>query len=237
MRKHINRDLIQPAPTRFAIAFLTLDSMFSLKLPLQQMFTSTEWEGSSFAKKEGREIKKIIFNETFWGSMSYALKTTKPLVSVLRMIDSEQMPEMGFIYGAMDKAKEDIAKKLGNEERAYKEIWQIIDQKWEFQLHRYLHAAAYYLNPRFQYSDDFSTHPEIKIGLMVCMEKLISKEKEKERFKANLQLDLFKHKEGLFSYGIAKNLIHNRSLAHWWTAFGDETPELTSFAVKILSLT
>ena len=116
---------------------------------------------------------------------------------------------MGFIYGAMDKAKEKIAKNLGNEERVYKEIWQIIDQKWEYQLHRHLHAAAYYLNPRFQYSDDFSTHSEIKIGLMVCMEKLIPK--EKERFKANLQLDLFKHKEGLFSYGIAKHLIHNRS--------------------------
>ena len=59
--------------------------------------------------------------------MSYALKTTKPLVSMLRMTDYEQMPRIGFIYGAMDKVTEEIAKNLGNEERAYKEIWQIID--------------------------------------------------------------------------------------------------------------
>ncbi|KAK3198781.1 hypothetical protein Dsin_022196 [Dipteronia sinensis] len=26
-------------------------------------------------------------------------------------------------------------------------------------------------------------------------------------------------------------------VAHWWTAYGDETPELTSFVVKVLSLT
>ncbi|KAK0581067.1 hypothetical protein LWI29_009593 [Acer saccharum] len=57
------------------------------------------------------------------------------------MTDSEQLPAMGFIYGAMDKAKEEIAANLGNEEGAYKEIWKIIDKKGEFQLHRHLHAA------------------------------------------------------------------------------------------------
>ncbi|KAK0605242.1 hypothetical protein LWI29_024514 [Acer saccharum] len=148
MRNHTKKELIRPAPTRFATTFLTLDTMLSLRQPLEHMFTSKEWDGCSWAKKaEGKEIKKIIFNDNFWGSMSYALKTTRPLVSVLRMTDSEQMPAMGFIYGAMDKAKEEIAANLGNEEGAYKEIWKIIDEKWEFQLHRHLHAAAYYLNP------------------------------------------------------------------------------------------
>ncbi|KAK2650143.1 hypothetical protein Ddye_017632 [Dipteronia dyeriana] len=58
----------------------------------------------------------------------------------------------------MDKAREEIAVNLGNEEGAYKEIWKITYDKWEFQLHPHLHAPAYYLNPRFQYSDNFSTH-------------------------------------------------------------------------------
>ncbi|KAK0577829.1 hypothetical protein LWI29_000872 [Acer saccharum] len=236
MRNHTKKELIRPAPTRFATAFLTLDRMLSLRQPLEHMFTSKEWDGCSWAKKaEGKEIKKIIFNDNFWGSMSYALKTTRPLVSVLRMTDSEQMPAMGFIYGAMDKAKEEIAANLGNEEGAYKEIWKIIDEKWEFQLHRHLHAAAYYLNPRIQYSDGLSTHLEVKIGLMVCMEKLIPD--EEERVRANLQLNLFKNKQGFFAYGRAKNLIENLSPADWWSAYGDEAPELRSFAVKILSLT
>ncbi|KAK0575190.1 hypothetical protein LWI29_035295 [Acer saccharum] len=83
------------------------------------------------------------------------------------------MPTMRFIYGAMDKAKNEIATNLVNGKEAYKEIWKIIDEKWEMQLHRHLHAAVYYLNPRFQYSDGLSTHIKVKIGLMVCMEKLI----------------------------------------------------------------
>lgn len=116
---------------------------------------------------------------------------------------------MGFTYGAMDKAKEEIATNFGNEERAYKEIWKIIDDKWEFQLHQQLHAAAYFLNPRFQYSEDFSSHREVKIGLLMCMAKLIPN--DNDRLQANLQIDLFRNKKGLFSLGLEKKLITNRS--------------------------
>ena len=35
---------------------------------------------------------------------------------------------------------------LGNEEK-YKEIFEIIDRRWEIQLHQPLHAAGYFLNP------------------------------------------------------------------------------------------
>ena len=65
---------------------------------------------------------------------------------VLRMVDAEQYPPMGFIYEAMDRAKEVIAKNLGNDEKKYKIIWDIIDTRWDRQLHTYLHAA-YFLNP------------------------------------------------------------------------------------------
>ncbi|KAK2637135.1 hypothetical protein Ddye_031927 [Dipteronia dyeriana] len=151
------------------------------------------------------------------------------------MTDSEQLAAMGFIYGVMDKAKEEIAANLGNEEGAYKEIWGIIDDKWQYQLHRHLHAAAYYLNPRFQYSDGLSSHIEVKIGLMVCMEKLIPD--EEARVRANLQVNLFKNKEEFFGYRRAKGLIENLSPADWWSSYGDEAPELKDFAVKVLSLT
>ncbi|KAK2646644.1 hypothetical protein Ddye_021839 [Dipteronia dyeriana] len=237
MRKHTKKELVRAAPTRFATAYLTLDRMLSLKQPLEQMFTSKEWDDCSWAKKaDGREIKKIILRDgSFWSSMYYALKTTRPLVNVLRMTDSEKLPGMGFIYGSMDKAKEEIAENLGNEEGAYKEIWKIIDDKWEFQLHRHLHAAAYYLNPRFQYSDNFSTHREIKIGLMVCMEKLIPN--EEDRLQANIQLQLFQNKKGLFAYGRQQTVIDKLSPSDWWTTYGDDAPELMGFAVKVLSLT
>ena len=116
------------------------------------MFTSEKWASSAWANKsEGKEIRKIILKDkTFWPSVVYAIKTTNPLVGVLRMVDSEKEPALKFIYGVMDKAKEEIAKVLGGEEATYKEIWDIIDAKWDYRLHCPLHAVTYYLNPQFQ---------------------------------------------------------------------------------------
>ena len=210
MRSFTKKDLVRPAPTRFATAYLTLQSMYSLKQNLEQMFTSKEWNELSLSKKhEGREVKKIIWSGRFWISMAYALKTTKPLVGVLRMMDGEKMPGMGLIYGAMDKAKEEIAKNLGDEVGAYKEIWKIIDNRWEFQMHRHLHAAAYFLNPQIQYSENPSRHPEIKLGFFMCIDKLLTNDEDKT--KADVQVDAFINKTGMFSFGQAKNSIFNRS--------------------------
>ncbi|KAK2645940.1 hypothetical protein Ddye_021135 [Dipteronia dyeriana] len=57
------------------------------------------------------------------------------------------------------------------------------------------------------------------------------------RVQDNLQLNLFEHKQGFFGYGCAKSLIENLSPAQQWTAYGDETPKLKGFAVKISNLT
>ncbi|KAH6825307.1 hypothetical protein C2S53_007031 [Perilla frutescens var. hirtella] len=93
------------------------------------------WTECAWAKKdEGKAMRKIIMQELFWSGVVYAIRTTRPLVQVLRLVDGETLT-MGFIYGAMDEAKEKIAKNLDGEVASYKEIWDIIDQKWEKQLH------------------------------------------------------------------------------------------------------
>ncbi|KAH6795080.1 hypothetical protein C2S52_005557 [Perilla frutescens var. hirtella] len=105
--------------------------------------------GTWAKKDEGKAVKKIIMNDkAFWPSVVYSIKITNPLVNVLKMVDSEITPTMRFIYGAMDEVKEKIAKNLDGEVFSYKEIWDIIDERWEKQLHRNLHIVGYYLNPR-----------------------------------------------------------------------------------------
>ncbi|GJU77250.1 zf-BED domain-containing protein [Tanacetum coccineum] len=44
----------------------------------------------------------------FWGSVSTCLLVAIPLINVLRMVDSNSTPAMGFIYQAMKKAKKEI---------------------------------------------------------------------------------------------------------------------------------
>ena len=43
------------------------------------------------------------------------MKVVLPLVKVLRLVDGDAKPAMGYIYEAMDRAKEEIAKNVDHE--------------------------------------------------------------------------------------------------------------------------
>ena len=63
------------------------------------------------------------------------------------MVDGDKHA-MGFIYEAMDQAKEAIKARYRDKRQKYFPIWKIIDERWNKQLHRPLHATRYYLKPR-----------------------------------------------------------------------------------------
>jgi hypothetical protein len=71
-----------------------------------------------------------------------------PLGKVLKLVDGDSKPAMPYIYEAMDRGQEQIATNFNKKVSRYKKFWGIIDRRWNLQLHRPLHAAAYYLNPK-----------------------------------------------------------------------------------------
>ncbi|KAL6579324.1 hypothetical protein OROMI_009540 [Orobanche minor] len=175
MRKRTNdKELLHPAVTRFATAFLTLQSMYKQKRALEVMFSSDESVTSAQAKKtEGKVAKRIVVNDlNFWPYVAFCVKSVVPLVSVLREVDSEERPAMGYIYELMDRAKETI-KMLSNDERLV----------------------------------------------------------------ADIQLDNYDNAQGDFGCPRAIRSRKLRSPGKWWERFGSKTPELTSFAIRVLSLT
>ncbi|VYS68273.1 unnamed protein product [Arabidopsis thaliana] len=142
------RNLHRPAITRIATSFITLAQFHRLKDNLRKMVHSDEWNASKWTKEAGgMKIKSFFFQESFWKNVLHALKLGGPLIQVLRMVDGERKPPMGYIYGAMDQAKETIMKSFTYKEVNYKMAFEIIDRRWDIQLHRPLHAAGYYLNP------------------------------------------------------------------------------------------
>ncbi|XP_057984783.1 uncharacterized protein LOC110670460 [Hevea brasiliensis] len=123
------RELIRPAVTRFATTFLTLQHIHKHKANLRKMFTSEEWTKSKWAKElSGKKVYSIVMMPTFWTNIVYILKIFGPLVRVLRLVDDEKMPAMGYIYEAMDRAKEAIAKSFDENEEKYRTIFEIIDK-------------------------------------------------------------------------------------------------------------
>ena len=82
----------------------------------------------------------MIHSDKFWANVAAIILVFGPLVKVLRMVDNDDKAEMGYLYEAMDRAKELIKKNVGS--RQYQRWWNIIDKRWERQLHRPIHAAG-----------------------------------------------------------------------------------------------
>uniref|UniRef100_A0A6N2LXX5 BED-type domain-containing protein n=1 Tax=Salix viminalis TaxID=40686 RepID=A0A6N2LXX5_SALVM len=109
-------DLCRPGITRFATHFLSIQCLLKFKNELRQMFTCTKWVESSHGKSRvGKEITAIVLEDKdFWPRCAHIVNVSQPLVRVLRLADSEEKPSIGYLYEAMDKAKEAIKTRLKN---------------------------------------------------------------------------------------------------------------------------
>ncbi|XP_057854140.2 uncharacterized protein LOC131064126 [Cryptomeria japonica] len=167
------KELARPRITRFATNFLTLQSMLRFKSALRRMIVGEEWSSSSYATTPaGKDMADCIFDEQgFWVPCDEIVKFVKPLVVLLRVADGDK-PAMGYIYEGMDRAKEAIRFVYGGDESKYGPIWEIIDRRWHHQLHRPIHAVAYYLNPAFRFIPSFKADVEVLNGLYAIMEKM-----------------------------------------------------------------
>ncbi|KAM4091218.1 hypothetical protein ACJW30_09G121400 [Castanea mollissima] len=168
------RELVRAGKTRFCTSYLTIKSIYKHKHNLRAMFTSKEWVRSRWAKEANtKRVVETILMPSFWNTIVYILKVMGPLVRVLRLVDNERKPAMGYIYEAMDRAKEAIIKAFNENE----DIFKIIDERWECQLHRPLHAAGHFLNPEyFDFDPDIATNHEITAGLYACIQRLVPTE-------------------------------------------------------------
>ncbi|GMP82470.1 hypothetical protein CsSME_00036757 [Camellia sinensis var. sinensis] len=186
------KDLIKPAKTRFATAFLTLSRIHQQQTNLKKM-----------AKEpQGKKTTQVILMPSFWNNVLYALKISSPLVRVLRLVDGERKPPMGYIYEAMDRAKEAIAKSFNGNEEKYKEFFEIIDNRWNVQLHRPLHAAGYYLNPEYFYTNpNIEKDKEVMSGLYKCIQRLVPSNETQDKVCA--ELTTYKKADGLFGMPLA----------------------------------
>ena len=94
----------------------------------------------------------------------------EPLVKVLRLVDSNK-PTMGYLYEAMDRAKEAIwdnyVAKGSHGFRRQMLLWDLIDTRWTRMLHRPIHAATIFLNLAFSYKCNFDFDGEVMEGLLV----------------------------------------------------------------------
>ncbi|KAI5411161.1 hypothetical protein KIW84_056341 [Lathyrus oleraceus] len=212
-------ELIRPGITRFATSYLCLGCLNDKRGGLYRMFTFKQWKDSQFSKtKDEKLVENIVTNMDFWKNLIIFLKGAFPLLKVLRMVDSDEKAAMGYIYEAMDHAKEEIQTSYINKRK------------------RPLHATGYYLNPLLHYKPNFKADNEVKQGMYACFERMMGGDMHMMN-KIDGQLENFKRKKGFSGSEIAQYGLENKTPTQWWESYSDAHPELQNFAIRILSLT
>ncbi|GJR54400.1 hAT dimerization domain-containing transposase-like protein [Tanacetum coccineum] len=193
------------------------------------MITSQEWLETKWSKEpKGKQLKAYFLKDSFWKNIVYTLKLTRPLVSVLRMVDGERKPAMGYIYKAMQNDKDAICNSFPNRDDLYKKTI----------------AAGFYLNPATFYDNKKeATSDKVKDALLSCIERLSPNTDLEDD--VNRELVAYETAIGHFGRAVAirqrKNMAPAYNVLHliadWWIAYDASTPNLQKFAIKVLSLT
>ncbi|GJV82865.1 hypothetical protein Tco_1522763 [Tanacetum coccineum] len=93
------------------VVLLNLDLGISSQLAIGGL-PSEEWEKCKFSKTvKGKTVYALVLNAAFWAGVTTCLKVFAPLVKVLRMVDADWKPSMGFIYHV--EANDSIVEILG----------------------------------------------------------------------------------------------------------------------------
>ncbi|XP_019158581.1 PREDICTED: uncharacterized protein LOC109155351 [Ipomoea nil] len=237
------RDIVRPGVTRFASSFLTLQSLAEKKIELKAMFSSNEWEACKFSKiAKGKVAHTTVTSLGFWQGVTTCLKVFAPLVRVLRLVDCDSKPSMGFVYGELMRAKEEIKHTLSDVPRNYKSIIDIIEEKMKDRLDSPLHLMAYLLNPYYHYKDpQLHLDEVVGVGVVDFCDILFVNDFDMQNKILSEELPKYKKKEGMFGRSIAIKACgvndDNFNPANWWSTFGISAPLLRRIAIKILSLT
>jgi len=88
------------------------------------------------------------------------------------MVDGDDRPSMGYLYDVIHHAKEEMMRRFQKRKARVKPFMDIINNRWDGQLYRNLYAAAFGLNPRFQYDANImDKHMSTISGLLDILKK------------------------------------------------------------------
>ncbi|XP_050387268.1 uncharacterized protein LOC126803514 [Argentina anserina] len=235
------KDLVRSGVTRFATSSLTLQSLNNKKHLLRLLFASKEWEESKYSKTlKGKAVFATIMSMSFWNGVSLCLQVFEPLVKVLRLVDGDKRPSMGFLYGELQEARKEIKEVYNNQEATYAQILEIMDLKARDRLDGPLHLAAYFFNPYYFFKDEgICLNGDVMQGCICCTEHFFPDDDQSQETLMNVELPKYRNKEGVFGRNLAKSGCAKKDFdpVAWWYTYGNSVPHLQKMAIRILSLT
>ncbi|AQK55295.1 hAT transposon superfamily protein [Zea mays] len=200
------KELVRPGVTRFVSYFLTLNSMQEKKDQLRKMVVHSRWDSLKDVKsKKGKEATTTILSPAFWKDVKLMLAVFEPLVKVLRLVDGDVKPSMGFLYGELLKAKREVKEAFGNVESRFKDVMAVIEKKMNGRLDSPLHLTAFLLNPHYSYANpSIFDEPKMNEAFISCVEQFYYHDEDQQEQAVNFEFKKIQNREGPFSKKLAR---------------------------------
>jgi hypothetical protein len=215
MRKFMSgKELVCSGATKSVSDFLTLQSLLRHRSKLKQMFHSPEYSSSSCANRAlSISCVGIVEDDELWRAVEEIAAISEPLLRVMRDVSGGKAA-IGYIYESMTKVIDSIRTYYIMDEGKCKSFLDIVEQKWQAELHSPLHSAAAYLNPSIQYNPEVKFFTIIKEEFYHVLDKVLAT--PDQRLDITAQLHVFCKAQGLFGSNIAKEARNNTSPGIWY---------------------
>ncbi|XP_060203778.1 uncharacterized protein LOC132632016 isoform X1 [Lycium barbarum] len=247
------QEIIKTGITKSVSHFLSLQCLLKHRSRLKLMFSSPEFGEHSACTNKQQSVNciGILDDNDFWRTAEECVAVSEPFLKVMREVSGGKTA-VGFIYELLTRAKESIRTYYIMDEIKCKTFLDIVDKKWQNNLHSPLHSAAAFLNPGIQYNTEVKFLGSIKEDFFRVLEKLLPT--PELRRDITTQILLYTRASGMFGCNLAKEaidtvppVVHDemrRALlpilpglwtSIWWEQYGDAAPTLQRVAIKILS--
>lgn len=234
MRKCMEgQELVCSGITKSVSDFLTLQSLLRHRSKLKLMFHSSEYVSSPYANRSlSISCVEILNDDELWRAVEEIAAVSEPLLRVMRDVSGGKAA-IGYIYESMTKVMDSIRTYYIMDEGKCKSFLDIVEQKWQVELHSPLHSAAAFLNPSIQYNTELKFLSTIKEEFYNVLDKVLTAPDQRQGI--TLELYAFCKTQGMFASNIAKEARNNTSPGMWWEQYGDSAPALQHVAVRIAS--
>ncbi|MQL96520.1 hypothetical protein Taro_029196, partial [Colocasia esculenta] len=93
----------------------------------------------------------------------------EPLYEVLKVVDGDRRPSIGLVYAKLEAAKKKIREVLPRHAHL---VLDVVDDRWDRQMSRDLHMAAYYLHPAYHYAHELAYEDDLTAAFTRVVERL-----------------------------------------------------------------
>lgn len=197
------QDLVKTGISKHVSNFLSLQCLLKHKPKLRSVLHNLDYSPTApFMNKPQISCLDIIEDNEFWRAVEECVAVSEPFLKVLREVSGGK-PAVGYIYDCMTRAKDSIRTYYIMDEAKCKTFVDIVDRRWQNQLHSPLHSAAAFLNPSIQYNpqNKFSGLGKMKEEFYKVIEKLLPTP-ELRRDMTN-QIYIFQKASGMFGCSLA----------------------------------